>query len=94
VAAAQHEEGVVGEAGVVDAEQADGAIDDQAIDEAHDDVRVALQRTPDGPELVIDRRGIARRGVHEADAGQAVQVVVDGVHVGADRTRASGELAP
>ena len=85
VPAAKDEERIVGEAGLVEPEQADRAVDLQTIDEAHDDVRLAVERSADGPELAVHGGRVARRRVHEADARQPVQVVVSG-HVGADRT--------
>ena len=78
VPSTQDQEGVVGEARVVDAEQAQRSLDVEVVDEAHDDVGIAPQRPPDRPELAVDCCGIAGRRSDHAHAGEPVQVVVDG----------------
>jgi hypothetical protein len=87
VAAAQDQEGILGEAGVVEAEQPQRPVKLEAIDETHEDVGLASQRPPDRTELAVDRGDVAWRRADHADAGEPVQVVVDGrvIHAHADR---------
>ena len=78
VLGAQDQERVVGVARVIEAEQRHRAVELQPVDETDDEVGSSGQRAADRPELPVDGRHVARIGVEQADAGEAVQVVVDG----------------
>ncbi len=75
--AAQHQEGVVGEAGLVHAQVLHPRGGRQPLDKANADIRLALQRSLDRAELPRHRRDLVRRGVDQPDAGQAVQVEIN-----------------
>jgi hypothetical protein len=76
VATAQQQERVVGEARLPHAEEPHRPGHLQAVHEPDDDVRVAPQRCTQPAELPVDDRSVGREGADQADARDAVHVVV------------------
>lgn len=82
VPAAQDEEGVVGEGGVVQAEVAETAAQRQPVDEAEDDVGLPSERAPELAELPTDGGDVPCVRVDQPDPSQPVEVEIDQLVVG------------
>ena len=78
VLGAQDEEGVVRVGGVVQPDQPQRTARVQPVDEAHGDLRLAVQPTARGAQLAVDGRRLARARAEQAHAHEAVDVVVHG----------------
>jgi hypothetical protein len=64
------------ESGVANSQQPHRASGWQLVDEANRDVRLPRKRTLDRTDLARDRRSVLCRGVNQAQADKAVQVVI------------------